>query len=567
MNSTDRDVKDLIDRHLKWPSDLAYMAARDRVRAELLSTPAHLQKPRVDDVRGVRLQADLRLAAAAAVLLAAIATAMLWPRGPQLYTAGAAGMQVTLDDGSQIEMRANAEMTVEREDDGLGIRLHGGDIIVTAAKQRDGHLYVLTKDMTIAVVGTVFLVNAGIDGSRVAVIEGEVRVREGDVETRLRPGEQVATSPTIARRPVAEDIDWTRQPNIRQSIHELFMKGIAQTAGALQPLNPGQAAAGSQIPDPGSRILEFEEASIRECDPDNLPPPPQGARGGGANSFQMTPGRLFALCVTPATLIRTAYNYTPAALDTNPARGGRPARGMNVNIVYGLGIEDGLRVRGGPDWVRNTHYTIEAVAATPADAETLRGPMLRALFERRFGLKMHIETEQIPAFALTVAPGGLKIKEGTCVPPAVPPTPGVRGSTADAVRRNLDAARRGETTTGSCGGMSGAVHGPNMVFVGAGAPLPGLGGFLAAPVVDRTGVLPTARFNYVLEFSPDETTPGPLGRVSTLPSMQIAADPSSVPPAPPLRTVLEEQFGLRLEPAQAPREYIVIDAIQRPAPN
>ena len=561
MTPTDRELKDLIDRHLKWPSDLAFIAARDRVREELLSTPAHLQTPRIADLRGVRFQPDLRLAAAAAVLLAAIATAILWPRGAERHTAGAAGSQITLEDGSQIEMRAHAELTVEREDDGLGIHLRRGDIIVTAAKQRNGHLYVHTKEMTIAVVGTVFLVNADSNGSRVAVIEGEVRVRENDMETRLRPGEQVATSPAIGRSPVEEAITWSRHAEVHRSLLESFKKGMAQTAGVLSPVAvPGQAPL-------AAAQAEFEEASIRECDPDNVPAPPARARGGGANSFQMTPGRLFALCLTPATLIRTAYNYIPAAIDTNPARGGRPARGMNVNIVYGLGIEDGLRVRGGPDWVRNTHYTIEAVAGIPADAETMRGPMLQALLARRFGLKMHVETEQIPAFALTVAPGGLKIKEGTCVPPAVPPTPGVRGSTADAVRRNLDAARRGETTTGSCGGMSGAVHGPNMVFVGAGAPLPGLGGFLAAPVVDRTGVPPTARFNYVLEFSPDDTTPGPLGRVSTLPSMQIAADPSSVPPAPPLRTVLEEQFGLRLEPAQAPREYIVIDAIERPAPN
>ena len=49
--------------------------------------------------------------------------------------------------------------------------------------------------------------------------------------------------------------------------------------------------------------------------------------------------------------------------------------------------------------------------------------------------------------------------------------------------------------------------------------------------------------------------------------MQIAPDPSAVPPAPNLFTVLEQQFGLRLEPAQAPREFIVIDAIERPAPN
>jgi uncharacterized protein (TIGR03435 family) len=47
----------------------------------------------------------------------------------------------------------------------------------------------------------------------------------------------------------------------------------------------------------------------------------------------------------------------------------------------------------------------------------------------------------------------------------------------------------------------------------------------------------------------------------------MAADSSSVQPAPNLFTALEQQLGLRLEPMQVPRQYIVIDAIQRPEAN
>jgi uncharacterized protein (TIGR03435 family) len=229
-------------------------------------------------------------------------------------------------------------------------------------------------------------------------------------------------------------------------------------------------------------------------------------------------------------------------------------------------VEDGLRVRGGPDWVRSEYYTIEAVAGRPADAETMRGPMLRALLERRFGLKVHVETEQIPAVALTIAPGGLKMKEGTCTPPdpsAPQPPPGKPQSTVDMVRKNLDAARRGATTVSPCG-YYGAANGPNMIFVGAGAGLPAIGGLGGPPVINRTGVPATARFNYVLEYLPDDTR---LNQIEARPGMQIASDPSSVPPAPPLAVALEQQLGLRMEPAQAPRQYIVIDAIERPSPN
>ena len=559
MNTTDRGLKDLIDRHLKWPSDLAFIAARDRVRDELLSTPAHLQTARITDTPPAITVWRLALAAAAVVVMA-VGVSIVWPRGPELYTAGAAGAQVTLADGSQIEMRAQAELTVEHEDDGLGIRLRRGDIIVSAAKQRTGHLYVHTTDMTISVVGTVFLVNAGRDGSRVAVIEGEVRVRErgtplrrsgrqGAVDTRLRPGEQLATSPTIAPSRVEEAIAWSRHADVHLSLLESFRKGMAQTAGVLSPLVvPGQTPL-------ASAQAEFEEASIRECDPDNLPPAPVGARGGGANSFQMTPGRTYALCLTMATLVRTAYGYGPAVI--NP--GGR-GRAMNVNVVYSLGVEDGRRVRGGPDWVRSQRYTIEAVADGPVDAETMRGPMLRALLERRFGLKVHVETEQIAAFALVVAPGGLKMKEGTCTPPDASYVE--LNSTAEMVRKNLDAARRGETTVSPCG-YYGAMNGPNMIFVGAGFGMPALGSPGGPPILNRTGIPATTRFNYVLEYALDVPQGGLEGRQSA----QIVSDPSAVPRAPDLATALEQQLGLRLEPAQAPREFIVIDAIQRPGPN
>ena len=273
------------------------------------------------------------------------------------------GLQVTLADNSRVEMRAHSELSVGRAADGIRIDLKKGDIIVSAAEQRNGHLYVQTKDVTVSVVGTVFLVNAAADGSRVAVIEGEVRVRErgtppgrsgrqGDVETRLRPGEQVSTSPTIARRPLTEDITWSRNANAHLALLDSFMKAMTQTSGALAPVAaPRQAAAvGGQAASP-----EFEEASIRECDPDNLPAAVPGARsGGGASSFYMTPGRTYALCMTVATLIRTAYQYAPVAAEldgmtTDPKTPARWRRPLGWNSVAGLGAEDGRRVRGGPD--------------------------------------------------------------------------------------------------------------------------------------------------------------------------------------------------------------------------
>ena len=607
-------MKDFIDRHLPSPSHMEFVAARDRVLNELRALPPHLQKARVADappapsepggrVEGPAaswLRTAIPLAAAAALI--AIAATVSFERGDWIATVEAAdgstytlrpnelmrasaatGAMLTLVDGSRVEMRARSELWLERAADGLDIRLHGGDIIVNAAARRDGHLYVHTRDMTVVVDSTVFLVNARAGGSRVAVIDGEVRVREREtVEKRLRSGEEVATSPTIALRPVTEDITWSRNAGAHLTILESFRNGMAQTAGPLTPLTRQADAGGAQTPSANATPQEFEEASIRECDPDNLPPSQIGARGGGANSVMMTPGRYYALCVTPATLIRGAYGFRGAEIDALlpgglPApRGGRaPIRGR-FGVVGSIGQESGLRVRGGPDWVRKEQYTIEAVADAATDTATMSGPMLRALFERRFKLKTHVETEQTLAYNLVVAPGGLKIKPvpaGSCeIPPAAGSPPSVfRGQVTNTILVNgmprptprpLAEARRAAKP--SCAELQGP-NGPNWVMLVGEATFGALTQFLRARlgngigVIDKTGI--TDKFNWDLEYLVD-TNFGPGSTIGIIP----VAD-ANVPRAPTLFDALEQQLGLRLEPTKVPREYLVIDSIERPGPN
>src|SRR5205814_873689 len=88
-----------------------------------------------------------------------------------------AGQTLLLADGSLVEVKPRSELALERAADGLRIRLSRGGLIINAAKQASGHLYVQTKDALISVIGTVFLVNAEEQGSRVAVVRGEVHVR------------------------------------------------------------------------------------------------------------------------------------------------------------------------------------------------------------------------------------------------------------------------------------------------------------------------------------------------------------------------------------------------------
>ena len=583
MTSDERALKQLVDRHLPTASHMEFVAARDRVFEQLRATPAHRRAAAIPAaVRPVAPWRTAGVLAAAAALIALVAT-MPFRQADWIATVEAAdgsnyrlepntalsatdarGLQLTLKDGSRVEMRSASELSLVPAADGIGIRLRTGDIIVNAARQGDGHLSVQTSDMTISVVGTVFLVKTVGEGSRVGVIEGEVRVREGSLERLLRSGEQVSTSPVLAARPLRDDIAWSRHADAHLAILDSFKRGMARTAGTLAPVaTPGQSAAVAGQ----AASTEFEEASIRECDPDNLPPSQIGARGGGANSVMMTPGRYFALCVTPATLIRTSHGYRAAEIEAllpdGLPRGGRaPIRGR-FGVVGAIGAESGLRVRGGPDWVRNERFTIEAVANDAATTEAMSGPMLRALFTKRFKLKTHVETERTNAFNLVVAPGGLKIKpvgSGACDVPAGPPGAVLLNGIPRGMERSFADVRRGQKPT--CG-VWGGVNGPNWVSVAGEATFAQLTqmlrGLMAAGVgvTDKTGI--PDKFNWDLEYVLDGNVPG--ARATGL------TDAAGVARAPTIFDALEEQLGLRLEPVQVPREVLVIDSIERPSAN
>ena len=605
MTANERELKRFVDRQLPSPTHMESTAARDRVLDQLRTTPAHLQTARVAESAPPVSRWRTGVALAAAAALIALVAAIPFKQTDWIATVEAAdgsrytiepntvlsandarGLQLTLKDGSRVEMRAASELSLERASDGIGIRLRAGDIIVSAIAQRDRHLSVHTRDMSIAVAGTTSLVKSVEDGSRVAAITGNVRVHEGGFETVLHPGEQFSTSPTLTARPFRDDIVWSRNASAYLTVLDSFTNGIAQTRGSLTPVARQADVAGAQTQTPGAQgvALEFEEASIRECDPDNLPPSQIGARGGGANSVMMTPGRFYALCVTPAVLIRSSYGYRGAEIEAllpaGPARrGGRaPIRGQ-FGVVGSIGQESGRRVRGGPDWVRNEHYTIEAVADAATDTATMSGPMLRALFERRFKLKTHVETEQTLAYNLVVAPGGLKIKPvpaGSCeIPPAA-------GSPQVVARRRDGTLVTGALVNGtplptphplaelrraakpSCAELQGP-NGPNWVMLAGEANFDALTQFLRARlgngigVTDKTGI--TDKFNWDLEYLPDAIA-GPGSTSGIIPD----AD-AKVPRAPTIFDALEQQLGLRLEPVQVPREYLVIDAIERPGRN
>lgn len=131
--------------------------------------------------------------------------------GATVRTAKGSTAVLKLQDGSLIEMSERAGVSVSRAWKGTTIHLDDGQVIVQAAKQHSGrHLYVATDDALVSVKGTIFSVNHGLKGSRVAVIEGVVRVDSGDTSTELHPGDQTTSSPNVSKVPIKNEIAWSR---------------------------------------------------------------------------------------------------------------------------------------------------------------------------------------------------------------------------------------------------------------------------------------------------------------------------------------------------------------------
>ena len=79
----------------------------------------------------------------------------------------------------------------------------------------------------------------------------------------------------------------------------------------------------------------------------------------------------------------------------------------------------GQPIKRSPAWLRSDRYTIDARAAGPESIAMMRGPMMQALLEDRFKLKIHREDREVPVYELTLAKGRSKLrraKEGSCIP-------------------------------------------------------------------------------------------------------------------------------------------------------
>jgi uncharacterized protein (TIGR03435 family) len=196
-----------------------------------------------------------------------------------------------------------------------------------------------------------------------------------------------------------------------------------------------------------------------------------------------------------------------------------PVRAL-IQIAWG--INEPSRVLGAPKWAGEETYDIDAkvdggdVAAFGKLSGKERNRMLQALLQDRFKLQAHLETRELPVYELVVAKGSPKLKE------AAPE------ETAQAMLR---VRGRGEIDS-----VSMPLHSlPSM-----------LARELDRPVVDKTGL--TGNYDFILKFSP-----------------AVGAAPDSQDPS--IFTAIQEQLGLKLEPAKAPLDVLLIERVEEPAVN
>ncbi len=139
--------------------------------------------------------------------------------GDELRTSGGSHAVLRLADGSTVEMNERSAVSVGARGRNLTVDLDHGAVIVKAAHRTSGHLYVKTDDCSVAVTGTVFSVNAGIKGSRVAVLQGAVEVAHAGVTSTIHAGDEYASTQNLAPESVSEQVAWS--PNREQYIELL----------------------------------------------------------------------------------------------------------------------------------------------------------------------------------------------------------------------------------------------------------------------------------------------------------------------------------------------------------
>jgi uncharacterized protein (TIGR03435 family) len=228
---------------------------------------------------------------------------------------------------------------------------------------------------------------------------------------------------------------------------------------------------------------------------------------------------------------RSGHNH----IYSSPFDGNFRAANVSAKMLIRWAFEmPETRILGGPTWFTTTMFDIDAKADAALSAKMQglssdagrheKERMVRGLMAERFKLATHIETRELPIYALVVGKGGPK----------------------------LGAIQTGGTTVNS-GRAHMEVQGSNSV----GLLAEELAKIVGRVVVDKTGI--EGRYDLKLSWTPDD---GAAPVLNGSGSSSAAADSG-----PSIFTAIEEQLGLKLEPQKGPVEVLVIDHVEMPSEN
>jgi uncharacterized protein (TIGR03435 family) len=183
------------------------------------------------------------------------------------------------------------------------------------------------------------------------------------------------------------------------------------------------------------------------------------------------------------------------------------------------------RIVGGPNWLDDQRYDLEAKAAGSASQQE-RIRMLRTLLIERCKLSVHFEPRTVSVYVLAVEKGGPKMKERK---------PDDGGEPA--IMRD-----------------TGSLH-----FIFRDTPMDSFVRFLQSRVLgrtvsDKTGL--TGKYDFDLAWRPDESQFGGT----------FARSPERESDLPDLFTALK-QIGLKLEAAKGELQFLIIDHVEKPSEN
>jgi uncharacterized protein (TIGR03435 family) len=182
---------------------------------------------------------------------------------------------------------------------------------------------------------------------------------------------------------------------------------------------------------------------------------------------------------------------------------------LRAAALYAYDLHD-YQLSGGPKWAASDAFDIVGKAESPETKPEALRAMLQALLAERFQLKMSKETKPLPAYALVIAKGGLKLEKST----------------------------KGGGTS-----MGGAR------MTADGRPMKDIANLIASklgrPVIDQTGA--EGQFTLKMHFAPDNAPPD-------------SGEPSFF-------TALQEQCGLKLETTTAPGDVYLIERAEKPSEN